>query len=426
MQRGQQDHWIVKWVCAGALAVALTGLGGVTTFAQSADTSPAAEASPEAQAEADAMAETEEQATTDKAAEAAEAAASDEDGLLILKVDPDGPAAAAGLARGDIILAVDDLPLNVAAPTLYERVLTASPGDQLRLTYRHGDDERTAQITLGEQDGRAYLGVQIYNEVDYAVPMAQATALPLPVQETITATWMPMSMAGVVVGEVVAGGPAESAGLAAGDLIIALDEVPIANAKELLAALAELAPGDEVTLTVQRGGPAGEEELVTLTLGVAPDDAERAFLGIRILPSVETATFEAAPALPAMPYAMPFTLPYPMPQAMPYAMPRMMPYPPLALPYAIPLPYPPAPPVWIYGAPSGWAGGDVFFFHHAVPGLATPGGTSGFQVFPLPEQGMDAFEFHLIPSQPPGEDVYYYYNPGMAPPLPASRAGEMF
>jgi S1-C subfamily serine protease len=75
---------------------------------------------------------------------------------------------------------------------------------------------------------------------------------------------------GVVLQEVVSGSPAEAAGLQAGDTILAVDGTQVATTSELASALASHAVGDQVTLTVARGG---QQTQLTATLGERPPAA---------------------------------------------------------------------------------------------------------------------------------------------------------
>ncbi len=72
---------------------------------------------------------------------------------------------------------------------------------------------------------------------------------------------------GVVVVNIEAGTPAASAGLKAGDVITAIAGKPVATVGDLLTQLRGKAPGDSVTLAVQRGQDQTE---VTVTLGSRP------------------------------------------------------------------------------------------------------------------------------------------------------------
>ena len=65
------------------------------------------------------------------------------------------------------------------------------------------------------------------------------------------------------------------------DLITAVDETEIGGFDELVAALANYSPGDEVNLTVDRDG---ETIATTVTLGAHPDDETKAYLGVSIMP----------------------------------------------------------------------------------------------------------------------------------------------
>ncbi|HXF63196.1 MAG TPA: PDZ domain-containing protein, partial [Caldilineaceae bacterium] len=247
---------LLRWFSAGVLAAALSVLSAAAVSAQTA--------TPEPGEESDAVTATKVITKTASQTGAETGPETDgetgpktgqaEAGVLVVAVDPGSPAAAVGLARGDIILAAGETAVN-SLDALRAVLLELRPGDTLNLTYRHGDDERQAEVTLGEQEGRAYLGVQLYNaHMMRAAPamMLSALGLELPNTAVITATLMPTAAytSGVVVASVVAGGPAEAAGLAAGDLITELDGEPIADGEALRAALARYAPGDEVTLTV--------------------------------------------------------------------------------------------------------------------------------------------------------------------------------
>jgi S1-C subfamily serine protease len=69
---------------------------------------------------------------------------------------------------------------------------------------------------------------------------------------------------GVVVLDVVAGGPAAEAGIRPGDVVTALDDERLDTVESLLGALRDVEPGQRVGLTVVRGG---QEQVVTVTVG---------------------------------------------------------------------------------------------------------------------------------------------------------------
>jgi S1-C subfamily serine protease len=82
----------------------------------------------------------------------------------------------------------------------------------------------------------------------------------------------------------VAGTPAEQAGLRTGDVIVAVDDVPIDRNHPLPDVLAQYRPGERVTIGVWR---AGEQQTVRITLGENPDDPTLAYLGVRYRMNLE-------------------------------------------------------------------------------------------------------------------------------------------
>lgn len=75
---------------------------------------------------------------------------------------------------------------------------------------------------------------------------------------------------GVLVNQVVAGSPADKAGLAKGDLIVKFGGDPVAGAEALADAVAHQAEGDKVAVEVVRKG---EHKVFTVTLSARPEGA---------------------------------------------------------------------------------------------------------------------------------------------------------
>jgi S1-C subfamily serine protease len=73
----------------------------------------------------------------------------DADGLLVRDVVDDSPAARAGLAKGDLITAAAGNPIST--PDDLFDALQAAPGGAIELTIIRGTDERTIQVTFGDQ-----------------------------------------------------------------------------------------------------------------------------------------------------------------------------------------------------------------------------------------------------------------------------------
>ncbi len=69
---------------------------------------------------------------------------------------------------------------------------------------------------------------------------------------------------------IVPGSPAAKAGLQAGDVITAVNGTPVASVNQFVATIANYAPGDTVTLTVNRNG---QNKQIKVTLGAQPASA---------------------------------------------------------------------------------------------------------------------------------------------------------
>src|SRR5713226_5896831 len=78
----------------------------------------------------------------------------DTEGLLIRDVADDSPAARAGLAAGDLIVAAAGQPTR-AADDLFGALRAAAPGGSIEMTVLRGAEERTVQVAFGQPEGEA-------------------------------------------------------------------------------------------------------------------------------------------------------------------------------------------------------------------------------------------------------------------------------
>jgi serine protease Do len=169
-------------------------------------------------------------------------------GILVGDVGPDGPAARAGIRRGDVIAAVDGRPVE---DTGHFRNLVAgtAPGTRLRLTLLRQGREQVVEVTVAELPERA------------PAAAAAARARPDPLGLSVTELTpevarrlgLPPGLQGTVVAEVLPGGLAAEAGLRPGDVIQEVNRRPVRSPQEFARAVQQAGDRDLVLL-VNRGG----------------------------------------------------------------------------------------------------------------------------------------------------------------------------
>jgi S1-C subfamily serine protease len=191
----------------------------------------------------------------------------EEGGIVVASVVDDGPADAAGVKRGDILLELDGVAIN-SYTDLRQALERLAPGDEAELRVLHGDDERRLTATLDERDGHAFLGM-----VPCCVMRADDITLGMPQR---------IPAGGAMIADVVDDSPADEAGLEAGDILLAVDGQELGDELSLADAIRGHQPGDRVTLTVWSSTDEGERE-VRVELGEHPDDEGVAYLGVTYL-----------------------------------------------------------------------------------------------------------------------------------------------
>ena len=145
------------------------------------------------------------------------------------KVAPDGPAASAGLATGDTIVAVDDRPVSYWEHV--ERAVAGAEGRPLRITVRRDGEERVVTIT----PRRRTVPDPIFREPKEVWDIgAGPRAIPQ-------------------ISAVTADSPAARAGLQPGDVVREVAGVPVYSPEELVEQI-RTRPGQTFPITVERDG----------------------------------------------------------------------------------------------------------------------------------------------------------------------------
>jgi serine protease Do len=168
-------------------------------------------------------------------------------GVLVGEVVEGGPAAKAGLARGDVIVELDGQPVTDTR-TFRMRVAERSPGSPARLVVLRKDARREITAALGElPDERRPSPPPIGRSEKFGmrvVPLSEGIARQLDLRP---------GTRGVAVTAVQPGSPAADAGLRPGDVILEADRAPMGSPDDLRQALEKHGAGPVLLLVLRDG-----------------------------------------------------------------------------------------------------------------------------------------------------------------------------
>jgi serine protease Do len=173
-------------------------------------------------------------------------------GLLASDVLPDTPAAGAGIAIRDIVLALNGAPVD-SLPE-YEAALYRAPhGKPVTLAVLRGSKKMSFTLEVLEENEHEFDDLASFVDPNEG-QVAALGILAIEVTPTIASLLDDLRIES---GVLVAARAAEAGidtGLESGDLIHAVNGTAIKTIKELRAALASLKPGDPVALQIEREG----------------------------------------------------------------------------------------------------------------------------------------------------------------------------
>ena len=172
------------------------------------------------------------------------------DGALVAGVQPEGPAAKAGIEPGDVIRAVNgqaiknprDLAMSIGA---------AKPGDSVKLDLIHDGADRSVTLAL----------IELANERQNADAAGTADrkgkigiALAPLSPELRDRLELPRGTKGVVIAEVEPGSPAAEAGIRQGDLVVGVGSQAVATPEEAVKAIRGNGRDKTLALRILRDG----------------------------------------------------------------------------------------------------------------------------------------------------------------------------
>jgi serine protease Do len=166
-------------------------------------------------------------------------------GALVATVEKGGPADKAGIVPGDVILSFDGKPVQASAD-LARLVGSTKPGTTVNVDVWRKGERRTVKVTVGELPERVPATAQS-NQSDETPRNRVGLALSelTPQQRRSLQTDYGLLVRGVA-------GPAQRAGIQPGDVILAINDMPVKSASDFEAQLAKNA-GKTAALLIRRG-----------------------------------------------------------------------------------------------------------------------------------------------------------------------------
>jgi serine protease Do len=180
-------------------------------------------------------------------------------GALVQNVVPRGPAAKAGVQPGDLVVALNGKPVE-SSGGLTRSVALIPPGEKVSLgILRRGEKKefsfKVAQRPEDEEViGRGGGGEEEENGQSNKSPKLGVSLAPLTGEIARQLGVAPGE--GVVVRNVVEGGPAERAGIRAGDVIIEMNQRKVSSPDDVASIIGKMKEGDMALLRVRRGDTA--------------------------------------------------------------------------------------------------------------------------------------------------------------------------
>lgn len=203
----------------------------------------------------------------------------DQVGVLLTEVDPRFPAGSAGLLAEDVLSSIDDRPvLNVE--DLRSQVAMMEPGKRIVVEVYRNARRRTFEVTLAEMEET---DAEVHREI---IDPNQGGRLGVNLLDVTEAALRNLGeQTGVEVSQLVPGRPAQLSGIAAGDLIVAVNGQPLQAArvgyngrswaKWLFEFIESSKPGTIIRFTVRKAVVSGSGRL-------AGYDSARAYVAIEL------------------------------------------------------------------------------------------------------------------------------------------------
>ncbi len=187
-------------------------------------------------------------------------------GAVISSVTPQGPAAKAGLTRGDVIIEYNGHPV-ADSDALVALVVATKPGTTVPVTIYRDNQRKSLNITPDELDLEAEAAGRRSSSGGEAAPGAPTTTdfgmdLEAITPEIARGAELPRGRGGAIVADVDRGSAAARAGVQPNDIILEVNRQPVTTLSQVTKALQGATAGAPVFLVVWREG---QELFVTMS-----------------------------------------------------------------------------------------------------------------------------------------------------------------
>ena len=186
-------------------------------------------------------------------------------GAMLSTVTPGGPAAKAGLQRGDVIVEFNGRPVT-DSESLVNLVVATKPGITVPVTIIRNKQRQTLNITVDELDLEAEQGGRLSRggtpepatptETDFGLTLEPITP------EIARQLELPRGKGGAIVSDVERRSAAAAAGVQPNDVIVEINRQSVTNVSQVTRALQDTPAGTPVLIVVWREG---QEVFVTMT-----------------------------------------------------------------------------------------------------------------------------------------------------------------
>jgi serine protease Do len=170
-------------------------------------------------------------------------------GALVSQVEPNSPAAKAGLKNGDVITGLEGKPVDDAGQ-LQVVIGQKSPGTTVRLEVMRDGKSMTVPVTLEAMGSRD----QVANNIDAHEKPRWGMALQDLSGDLRQELRAPSDINGAVVSNVEPGSSAENAGIQRGDVIVEVNRKPVQSANDVSQALSGVPKGQDALVLIWSNG----------------------------------------------------------------------------------------------------------------------------------------------------------------------------